>query len=137
MKKGPDHYRYVAKLEEYGVVIRRLRYVVAAETKLCYWIIPCSEEWLLERIGSISWRDDRIKRVRKLVSKTSRKRYAYPDDAQALESFRARLRWREHRAEQSLSIARLAIAGVSKIAGADSLPVNCGHDEVTERVEWE
>ncbi len=135
MKKGPDHYRYVAVLEEDGVIIRRIRYVVAAETRLCYWIIPCAKEYLIQGTGAFY--SEGIKSIRRLVSKTSRKRFAYPDDAQALESFRARLRWREHRAEQNLSIARLALAGVSKIAGADSLPVNCGHDEVTERVEWE
>lgn len=78
------HYRLRDVLEPNGVIIRLEKFEIIKETECGYWVIGRYEpSWLSH--------EELIKRkFAKWVSKTSRKRYCYPDITQAISSFKRR-----------------------------------------------
>ena len=98
-----DHYRVREHCEPEGVYISVERFTVIKETTCGYWIA-----------GSHCWTKDfdRLKQLKALrwVSKTSRKRYAYPTQTDAMESFRARKARQVTRLRLTLEAAELALA---------------------------
>jgi hypothetical protein len=69
------HYRY---WNDNSGSIYLDKFVTVGETAKSYWVIQCCYA---------TFSDDFIKTHRKLVSKTSRKRYCYPSKVEAWESF--------------------------------------------------
>ncbi len=139
-KIGPDHYRYFARLEENGVHICCERFVVVGETPRCYYVAPANYAFLAD----IDWSgaSEHLKKMRKRILKSSGRRYCYPDKQEALNSFKARQRWRLSHAKTSLSIAQLALKGLEEIEVKKEFPdesrtYNCKHDEHTSSFRWE
>jgi hypothetical protein len=75
-----EFYRYENHQEHLGTVIREYKFFLLRETKCGYWIIPD----YIHKNGYMS------EKYKKWVSKTSRKRYAYPSKEGAKENFIAR-----------------------------------------------
>jgi len=82
-------YRFSNFVSIYGVEIRESHYDLLRETPRGYWI---------EKYGFEKW-----------VSKTSRKRFAYPDRKQALRNFIARKERQIKICTSSLSSAKIAL----------------------------
>ncbi len=137
---APDHFRYYATLDEDGVFINCERFIVIRETEHCYFVLPDRLQHLAN--SSLGFSSETVKAQTKRVMKRSVKRYCYPDKREALRSFAARQRWRLSHAQQSTSIATLALKAIEQIPeGAklpdESNPFLCGHDDYTQSLRWE
>lgn len=139
-KIGPDHYRYFATLDENGVHIKCVRFVVIGETERCWYVLPESRAYMLGQ----SWAAERVKKLRKRVLKSSHgRRYCYPDKARALDSFARRQRFRLSHVKRSMSIAELAGKEAERLLDAKQLPDEnswyghpCGHASYTASLTW-
>ena len=88
-------YRYVEDSLE-SLTIRELEFKVVKRTPQGVWILA-------------SWPDGK-----KWVSLSGRKRFAYPDKKEALNSFRIRKVWQKRRCEMSLGIANELLDMIEK-----------------------
>ncbi|MAG64641.1 MAG: hypothetical protein CMK74_02025 [Pseudomonadales bacterium] len=133
MSNAPDHFRYRTRLDEDGVHIVCDRYVVIGETEHFYYAVRHDLEYLARH--SPAW----AKANRKRVSKTSGKRYCYPDKRDALGSFRKRQMYRMSHAKTAMSQAQLSLAQLDTMLDAEQIPDfhPCGHDDHTSSFVWE
>ena len=137
MSIGPDHFRYRTSLDEDGVMIICDKFVVIGETKYFYYVVP----WNLSGLAKVAG-TEKLKDIRRRVSKHSSKRYCYPVKKDALHSFSKRQAWRLSHAKMATSQATLALAEVERMIEANFAPEclaphPCGHDEYTSRIRWE
>lgn len=133
--KGPTHYRYYTSISPNGVTLHCEQFQVVRETRSCYYIF--ASHWGSPTI----WGEDFVKRHSKRVLKDSRKRFAYPDRRQALESFIQRQRHRLSHAKASTSQAELGSAAANHMLDSDQLDVgllgrNCGVDDYIQSIGW-
>lgn len=138
-KIGPDHYRYVAGADPDGVEIRCQKFVVVGETPHYYYVVSDFYGHLIHARHQ-PWAEQRIKRVRKRVSKDGRRRHCCPDKLLALRSFIARQQRRLGHAQMNMSVAKLSLAEAERLLEAGHMPTGshpCGHDEYTESLVWE
>lgn len=73
------------------------RYIILRETP-CGW-------WIAKEFLNIVYRGDVPKECQRWVSKTGRKRFAYPTKTEAWESYMARKQWRVWHLERQLRTA--------------------------------
>ncbi len=137
-KKGPDHYRYYAVLNEGGVTVKCERFVVIGETECCYYVIRSSSAHLADT----NWKTASAwqKKLRKRVLKASYgRRFCYPDRFKALASFRDRQRWRISHANRNLATAELALSVVVPVLEQGTEPqdtYSAGQNEYTRALNW-
>lgn len=129
----PDHFRYIDSIGPDGVTIVCKRYVVVRESEHCYWLVSeGSEGWALARqqaTGKV-WGEARR------VSKDSWRRFAYPDKAKALESYKARKRHQMSHAELSMERAKAALADIKGLEAINDEHLCAGGDYIKE-LNWE
>lgn len=122
----PDHFRYVDTIGPEGVSIICEQYVVIRETKHCYWIVS--------KIQAISFdfyiACGILPKCAKRVMKNSNRRFAYPDKAKALESYKARKRCQLRYAELEIERARTVLDEINDLSVIEDEHVCAGGDYV-------
>lgn len=104
-KIGPDHFRYIDEIDPKGLIITCQRYVVVRESECCYWIaLPSYESLALASIAK-----GLTPKYAKRVLKDSHRRFAYPDKADALRSYKKRKEWQIRHAQLAMERAQAAI----------------------------
>ncbi|KJJ61531.1 hypothetical protein MCB86_08995 [Pseudomonas sp. KSR10] len=128
----PDHFRYIDEIGPEGVSIICKRYVVIRETEHCYWLVVPSYAYVakarLERGG--------IPKYAKRVLKESGRRFAYPEKAKALESYKSRKRWQLRHAELATERARAALDEIKDLSAIEDLRICAGGDYI-KNLGWE
>ena len=131
-KDWPDHFRYIDSIGPEGVTIVCRRYSVVKETEYCYWLVPVdSTGWALaqqERTG-------KVVKSAKRVLKDSWRRFAYPEKAKALDSYKARKRHQLGHAELSLERAKAALADIKDIEAINDEHL-CSGGEYIKELNW-
>jgi hypothetical protein len=115
-KTWPDHFRYIDEIGPDGLTVTCVRYVVVRESEYCYWICVPSYQLVAQQ----SIQRGKIPKYVKRVLKQSSRRFAYPDKADALHSYKARKQHQISHAELALERARAAIG----YFGNASVPVS-------------
>ncbi|MCU1717345.1 hypothetical protein [Pseudomonas sp. 5P_3.1_Bac2] len=110
MSELPIHYRYIDEIGPAGVTISCKKFVAVRESEHFFWIVQPS----YELVARHSIERGRIPRYAKRVPKVSTKRFAYPDKAAALESYKARKRWQMSHATLALERAKTALEAISE-----------------------
>ena len=122
-KLGPDHYRYVDEIGPDGLEVHCVTYQVIGETAQCWYI---ADDYTVNMINGYqhSWTAEAVKKRRKRVSKDSGgKRFAYPDKAHALRSYKIRKSRQLGHAELTLERARAALGYFGDLSVTNEAPV--------------
>lgn len=127
-KNWPDHFRYVDDIGPDGLTVSCRRYVVLRESEHCYWICRTEFEYIAKQSIERGNTPEYVKRV----LKQSYRRYAYPDKADALRSYKARKQHQISHAELALERAKAAIG----YFGNRQVPVTDTPDEVVIPCEY-
>lgn len=121
-KLGPDHYRYVDEIGPDGLEVTCITYQVIGETPLCWYI---ADDYTVTMMNGYqhSWTAEAVKKRRKRVSKDScGKRFAYPDKAHALRSYKIRKSRQLGHAELTLERARAALGYFGDLTVTNEVP---------------
>lgn len=131
-KTWPDHYRYVDRIGPEGVTIVCARYVVIRESEHCYWLVsPDRAGW-----ANMILQRGEVPKFAKRVLKTSDRRFAYPDKAVALNSYKARKRWQLSHAELATERAKAALEELKDLSEIDDLRLCAGGDYI-KQLSWD
>lgn len=131
----PTHYRLKEVLEQAGLFVRAEEFYVVKETPQGYWVrSQYSPAWMtfeqLKGIKCVRW-----------VSKTSTKRYCYPDIKQATKNFTRRKELQENFLRLKLEELELVVKGSDRLknATAEELVrgVNLGETPSHYRYCWD
>lgn len=130
----PTHYRVRESVECEGVYLNVEDWAAVRETPEGYWIkAPYSPCWFNEA-------ELRKAKLLKWVSKTSHKRYAYPDFDSALTSFKRRKEVQVSRLRLQLEVAQLALSKFDEYKGLSPENVrgnNLGRTSVHGDFVWD
>lgn len=134
-KNWPDHYRYFDEIDPKGLVITCQRYVVVRESERCYWLAISSYESLA--LASIA--KGVTPKYAKRVLKDSHRRFAYPDKAEALRSYKKRKEWQMRHAQLSMERAQAAIRyfGNSTVKVTDTPERAVAPSEYIQAMGWD
>lgn len=128
----PDHFRYFDEIGPEGVSIVCRRFVVVRESEHCFWIVPPTYAYVAKSHVAAG----RIPKYAKRVLKISGKRFAYPDKADALYSYRQRKRWQISRATLAMERAKTALAELEdRNEIADELL--CSGGDYIKQLSWD
>ncbi len=129
----PDHFRYVDEISPDGVTIVCHRFVVLRESEHCCWIVHEREEHWARRSLERGEKTSRIKRVLKA---SHGRRYAYPDKAKALHSYKVRKRRQMGHAELAMERAKAALEDLKNVDAIEDKHLCSGGDFIKE-LNWE
>lgn len=105
---GPDHYRYTDEITPSGLRVTCDRYVVLRESECCYWIAKSeSAVWLARRVAAEGLKKHPL--IKRVLKSSHGRRFAYPDKAKALHSYKCRKDWQMRHAQLSMERAKAAI----------------------------
>ncbi|WDG77311.1 hypothetical protein PUP68_21690 [Pseudomonas chlororaphis] len=124
-KAGPDHYRYIDTIGPDGLEVHCITYRVIGETAQCWYI---ADKYTVDMINGYqhSWTASAVKKRRKRVLKETdahSKRFAYPDKAHALRSYKLRKSRQLGHAELTLERARAALGYFGDLSVMNEAPV--------------
>lgn len=107
----PEHYRYIDTIGPEGLEVHCITYTVIGETDQCYYI---GDKHTVDMVNGFEYSHtaEAIKKRRKRVLKAGGewgRRFAYPDKARALASYKARKAWQIRHATLSMERAKAAI----------------------------
>ncbi|WP_411835675.1 hypothetical protein ACLBNB_20095 [Pseudomonas chlororaphis subsp. aurantiaca] len=131
-KSWPDHFRYIDSISPEGVTIVCRRFVVIQESQHCYWLVPEGDEAMARDSQLVT---GKVWRFAKRVSKDSWRRFAYPDKAKALESYKARKRHQMSHAELAVERAKAALADIKELEAINDEHLCAGGDYIKE-LNW-
>ncbi|MOA19255.1 hypothetical protein D3C78_1396230 [compost metagenome] len=129
----PDHYRYIDEISPEGVTIACQRFVVLRESEQCYWITRDRNAGWAEKWVAEGRKSPHIKRV---LKESSGRRFAYPDKAKALNSYKVRKRRQLGHAELALERAKTALEDLKGVDTIDDERLCSGGDFIKE-LNWE
>lgn len=118
-KIGPDHYRYFDEIGPAGLSVVCERYVVLRESEHCYWITKASNALWAAKWVEAGRKSPMIKRV---LKESHGRRYAYPDKARALDSYKQRKAWQLRHAQLAMERAKAAIGYFGDLSVASTVP---------------
>ncbi len=141
-------YRYETTLTREGVLIIRNEFEAVFETPCFYFVVQRYGDrnpWTWEQMEkefqqsgkvpkTIAWNP--VRKIRKDAYKT----YCYADNQRAFDAFKIRQDWRVWRLSKQMAQAELALKYIADhgnaAAAAPSGPVNLGHTEFTQDLNW-
>lgn len=132
MSSWPDHYRYVDEIGPEGVTICCRRFVVVRESECCFWIVPPS----YELVAKNAIEQGRVPKYAKRVLKVSSRRFAYPDRAEALNSYKIRKRWQISRAQLATERARTALEELENRSAIED-ELLCSGGDYIKNLNWD
>lgn len=132
MKNWPDHFRYVDEIGPEGVTIICRRFVVVRESEHCFWIVPPS----YEMVAKSAIEQGRVPKYAKRVLKVSSKRFAYPEKAAALNSYKIRKRWQISRAKLATERAKAALEEMKDRAEIED-ELLCSGGDYIKSLNWD
>lgn len=135
----PDHYRFADSIGPNGVTVHCERYVVIGETARCYYVVP--ENMASLTSGTDMWSKQAVARNRKRVLKDSKKRFCYPDIADAMQSYRKRKYQQIRHAKIAISAGEAAYAKAKELCGdsrvkPSDFPVLCDGADYIKSLSW-
>lgn len=129
----PDHFRYIDSISPEGVTIVCRRYVVIRESEHCYWLVPeGSEGYAMARQKATG----KVWGNAKRVSKDSWRRFAYPDKAKALHSYKVRKRRQLGHAQLAMERAKTALEDLREVDEIADERLCAGGDFIKE-LNWD
>ncbi|OBY48710.1 hypothetical protein A9513_033025 [Pseudomonas sp. AU12215] len=132
---GPDHYRFIDTIDPDGVEIICITYVVTRETEHCYFVMR-DHDARRAALMSPEW----VKRQTKRVAKASRKRFCYPDMAEAMDSYRRRKAFQVGHAKVAAARAEAGLAAAQKLLETPKLinaaAVRCEGGDYIKQLNW-
>ncbi|AZL74561.1 hypothetical protein [Pseudomonas oryziphila] len=129
----PDHFRYADEISPDGVTIVCQRFVVLRESEHCYWIAPYRFVGLARVCVAEGRKSPLIKRV---LKESHGRRFAYPDKAKALHSYKVRKRRQLGHAQLAMERAKTAL---EDLKGVDVIADErlCAGGDFIKELNWE
>ena len=129
----PDHFRYIDEISPHGVSIVCLRFVVVRESEQCYWITRDRNIVWAKTFVAEGRKSPHIKRV---LKESSGRRFAYPDKAKALHSYKVRKRRQLGHAQLAMERAKTALEDLREVDAIADKRLCAGGDFIKE-LNWE
>lgn len=137
MAIGPAHYRFFDTVGPLGVHLEMERFQVVAETPKCWYIVPDSWAYLVDR-GAAAKSHPKCKRV---LKERGGRRYAYTDLTDAMNSYLARKCWQRRHAQAAIERAKAGEAHAIRVLAAGPVlpferPELCPHGDYFREMPW-
>ncbi len=129
----PDHFRYIDEISPDGVTIVCQRFVVLRESEQCYWITRDRNIGWAEKWAADGRKSPHIKRV---LKESYGRRFAYPDKAKALHSYKVRKRRQLGHAQLAMERAKTALEDLRDVDAIADERLCAGGDFIKE-LNWE
>lgn len=129
----PDHFRYIDEISPDGVTIVCKRFVVVRESDHFYWIAPYRFVGLARMSLAEGRKSPHVKRVLKA---SHGRRFAYPDKAKALHSYKVRKRRQLGHAQLAMERAKTALEDLREVEEIADERLRAGGDFIKE-LNWD